>query len=252
MSQIRLWCRNFLVLSSLMFAMATTAQVDVFDFETAEQEERFRQLANDFRCPMCQNANLTHSTGGVAADLRREIYNQILEGRTDEEIEQFMLQRYGDFILYRPRLTVKTILLWFGPALFLIIGLWVAFGIIKRSASPNRNNDESTNSKSLRRRQQDQKTLLRMNRPGWTGCCLTDWPVTLRQVMTHLMIPDVNRERWPFVLGDLYIAARFGIRFYCRACRPSARNSTKRQAAASCCQSRYLSGETGRTAHGSA
>ena len=54
-----------------------------------------------------------------------------------------MLQRYGDFILYRPRLTVKTILLWFGPALFLIIGLWVAFGIIKRSASPNRNNDES-------------------------------------------------------------------------------------------------------------
>lgn len=143
MSQIRLWTRSFLLLSSLILTITATAQVDVFDFETAEQEERFRQLANDFRCPMCQNANLTHSTGGVAADLRREIYNQILEGRTDEEIEQFMLQRYGDFILYRPRLTAKTILLWFGPALFFIIGLWVALGIIKRSASQNRNNDEA-------------------------------------------------------------------------------------------------------------
>ena len=115
----------------------------MFDFDTAEQEDRFRQLANDFRCPMCQNANLTHSTGGVAADLRREIYNQIMEGRTDAEIEQFMLQRYGDFILYRPRLTMQTVLLWFGPALFLVIGLWIALGIIKRSANPGRGDEES-------------------------------------------------------------------------------------------------------------
>ena len=150
MSLLRLRVRHFLLLSLLVFATASVAQVDVFDFETAEQEERFRQLANDFRCPMCQNANLTHSTGGVAADLRREIYHQILEGRTDQEIEQFMLQRYGDFILYRPRLTVKTILLWFGPALFLIIGLWVAFGIIKRSANPSRNNNDDTGSQVAR------------------------------------------------------------------------------------------------------
>lgn len=148
MRQLSVFFKRLLVLSGLLFAVAVYAQVDVFEFETAEQETRFRQLANEFRCPMCQNANLTHSTGGVAADLRREIYNQILEGRSDAEIEQFMLQRYGDFILYRPRLTVKTILLWFGPALFFIIGLWVAFGIIKRSANPQRADTESRSSET--------------------------------------------------------------------------------------------------------
>lgn len=142
MRQLTVWLKSLLVLGSLLTTMAVFAQVDVFDFDTAEQEDRFRQLANEFRCPMCQNANLTHSTGGVAADLRREIYNQIMEGRTDSEIEQFMLERYGDFILYRPRLTFKTILLWFGPALFFVIGLWVAFGIIKRSANPVRANNK--------------------------------------------------------------------------------------------------------------
>ena len=119
---------------ALLFAPErAAAQVDVYDFETQEQEQRFRQLSNDFRCPMCQNANLSSSPGGVAADLRREIYRMIMEGQTDAEIEQFMLARYGDFVLYRPRLTVQTILLWFGPLLFLFIGGWVSYSIIRRS-----------------------------------------------------------------------------------------------------------------------
>jgi cytochrome c-type biogenesis protein CcmH len=113
---------------------AAHAQLDVYEFESIEQEQRFRQLSNDFRCPMCQNANLTSSPGGVAADLRREIYRMILEGQTDAEIEQFMLLRYGDFVLYRPRLTLQTVLLWFGPLFFLLIGGWVAWNIIRRSA----------------------------------------------------------------------------------------------------------------------
>ena len=111
-----------------------TAQVDVYEFETPEQEQRFRQLSNDFRCPMCQNANLSSSPGGVAADLRREIYRMIVEGQTDAEIEQFMLSRYGDFVLYRPRLTAKTVLLWFGPLLFLLLGGWVTYSIVRRSS----------------------------------------------------------------------------------------------------------------------
>jgi cytochrome c-type biogenesis protein CcmH len=109
------------------------AAVDVYEFETAEQEQRFRTLSNEFRCPMCQNANLSSSPGGVAADLRREIYRMIMEGQTDQQIEAFMLARYGDFILYRPRLTLQTVLLWFGPLLFLVIGIWAAFSIMRRS-----------------------------------------------------------------------------------------------------------------------
>ncbi|MDO9519562.1 MAG: cytochrome c-type biogenesis protein CcmH [Pseudohongiella sp.] len=123
-----------LMTGSLFLVSPVQAQVDVYEFETTAQEQRFRQLSNEFRCPMCQNANLTSSPGGVAADLRREIYRMILEGQTDAEIEQFMLSRYGDFVLYRPRLTLQTVLLWFGPLLFLLLGAWVAWNIIRRSA----------------------------------------------------------------------------------------------------------------------
>lgn len=130
----------FLLLAAVAFTglfagQAVRAAVDVYEFETAEQEQRFRQLSNNFRCPMCQNANLTSSPGGVAEDLRREIYRMIMEGRSDEQIEQFMLERYGDFILYRPRLTLQTVLLWFGPLLFLLGGAWVALNIARRSGA---------------------------------------------------------------------------------------------------------------------
>ncbi len=107
--------------------------IDTFEFENDEQQQRFRTLSNEFRCPMCQNTSLTGSGGGVAEDLRREIYYMIVEGKTDEEIEQFMLERYGDFVLYKPRLMTETLLLWFGPLLFLLLGGWIVLGIIKRA-----------------------------------------------------------------------------------------------------------------------
>lgn len=112
---------------------SASAAVDTFEFETDEQQRRFRQMSNDFRCPMCQNTNLTGSGGGVAEDLRREIYLMIMDGKTDYEIEQFMLERYGDFIFYRPRLMTETLLLWFGPLVFLLLGGWIIAGIIRRA-----------------------------------------------------------------------------------------------------------------------
>ncbi len=109
------------------------SQVDTFVFENDTQQERFRRLSNEFRCPMCQNANLTGSTGGVAEDLRREIHRMILAGDSDAEIEQFMFERYGDFIFYRPRLRANTVLLWFGPLLFLSLGAYAGWRILRRA-----------------------------------------------------------------------------------------------------------------------
>ena len=112
-----------LMLAAIVLAVpALHAQVDTFEFQTAEQQQRFRQLSDELRCPMCQNTNLTGSSGGVAEDLRREIHRMILEGMTNSEIEQFMFERYGDFIFYKPRLRMETLLLWFGPLIFLLIG----------------------------------------------------------------------------------------------------------------------------------
>jgi cytochrome c-type biogenesis protein CcmH len=128
-----------LILASLFLAMlcgfsvVTFAAVDTFEFSTDEQQQRFRNLSNEFRCPMCQNTSLTGSSGGVAEDLRREIYYMIVDGKTDAEIEQFMFERYGDFIFYRPRFMWQTWLLWLGPLLFLGLGAWLVTGIIRRA-----------------------------------------------------------------------------------------------------------------------
>lgn len=125
-------CAISLLLATLVFT-PVTAQVDTFEFDTPEQEQRFRRLSNELRCPMCQNTNLTGSSGGVAEDLRREIHRMIINDWSDEEIEQFMFERYGDFIFYRPRLRAETILLWFGPLIFLILGGIIAFRIFKQA-----------------------------------------------------------------------------------------------------------------------
>lgn len=125
------------------------AQVDAFQFDTDEQERRFRRLSNELRCPMCQNTNLTGSTGGVAEDLRREIHRMIMEGMTDEQIEQFMFERYGDFIFYRPRLRAETLLLWFGPLIFLLIGGAVLYRIVRTAGGGTRPGLDEAEKKKL-------------------------------------------------------------------------------------------------------
>lgn len=132
----------FVLLLTMANAPGAIAQVDTFKFESPQQQQRFRKLSNDFRCPMCQNTNLTGSTGGVAEDLRREIHRMITEGMSDTEIEQFMFERYGDFIFYRPRLRTETILLWFGPPVFLLFGGFVALGISRRARRAGEENTE--------------------------------------------------------------------------------------------------------------
>jgi len=123
---------TLLILLSFV-SLQASAQVDTFEFDTPEQQQRFRRLSNELRCPMCQNTNLSGSTGGVAEDLRREIHRMIINDWSDEEIEQFMFERYGDFIFYRPRLRAETILLWFGPLIFLVLGGVIAFRIFKQA-----------------------------------------------------------------------------------------------------------------------
>lgn len=118
-----------LMLLLSLSAEVAQGQVDTFEFDTPEQQQRFRRLSDEFRCPMCQNTSLSGSTGGVAEDLRREVHRMIVEGLTDAEIEQFMFERYGDFIFYKPRLTPETLLLWFGPLLFLGLGGFVVVRI---------------------------------------------------------------------------------------------------------------------------
>lgn len=137
-----------LIMGLMALGIPAYSQVDTFQFDTDEQQQRFRRLSNELRCPMCQNTNLTGSTGGVAEDLRRQVHRMIMAGITDQEIEQFMFDRYGDFIFYRPRLRAETVLLWFGPLVFLLIGGYVVFNIVRKSKFDE---SESLNDEEQRR-----------------------------------------------------------------------------------------------------
>ena len=108
------------------------APIETYTFESPEQEEIFYKLSDELRCLVCQNQNIAESNADLAKDLRREIFNMISEGQTEEEIVEFMVQRYGDYVLYRPPMKPLTWLLWFGPALVFLFGLYYA---IKRFRS---------------------------------------------------------------------------------------------------------------------
>ena len=101
-------------------------------FEDPVQQARYEQLNRELRCLVCQNQTIADSTAPLAADLRREVREMMQAGRTDAEIRQFMIERYGDFVLYRPRMNATNFLLWASPVLLLLIGGSVAVRFIRR------------------------------------------------------------------------------------------------------------------------
>jgi cytochrome c-type biogenesis protein CcmH len=137
-----------LILASLVLATVASesalAQVDAFEFESPEQQRRFRKFSDELRCPMCQNTSLSGSTGGTAEDLRRELYRMIIDGWSDAEIERFMYERYGDFIFYRPRFRSDTAILWLAPLVFLLIAGVAGYGILRgaQRRSPTGRSDQ--------------------------------------------------------------------------------------------------------------
>ncbi len=116
-----------------VFILSAKAAIEVYQFDDDSQQDRFNELNDQLRCPMCLNSNLSGSDAPIAADLRAEIYEQILDGRSNDQIIDFMTQRYGDFINYRPPLNTSTFLLWFGPLFLLLAGLLIVWRMGKAS-----------------------------------------------------------------------------------------------------------------------
>jgi cytochrome c-type biogenesis protein CcmH len=126
--------RLFALLLLCLLSSVAAAQVVIEDQPSDDPvvEQRLAKLSHELRCLQCQNQTLAESPSSIAADLRREIRIQIKAGKTDPEIVAFLEQRYGDFILYRPRVKPITYLLWFGPFILLLGGLLVLFRYIKQ------------------------------------------------------------------------------------------------------------------------
>jgi cytochrome c-type biogenesis protein CcmH len=103
----------------------------------ADLERRVAALAHELRCLVCQNQTLADSNAPLAVDLRHQIREQLAAGRSEREVTDFMVQRYGEFVLYRPPFKASTALLWLGPFLFLALGLWLLWRRIRgRKAAP--------------------------------------------------------------------------------------------------------------------
>jgi cytochrome c-type biogenesis protein CcmH len=117
-----------------MPAHAQVADAAPVEFRDADEARRFHALATELRCVMCQNQSLADSNAQIAADLRREVVELMREGHTDAEIREFLVARYGEFVLYRPRLGASTWLLWFGPLLVLAAGAIVLVRVVRARA----------------------------------------------------------------------------------------------------------------------
>ncbi|WOT07058.1 heme lyase NrfEFG subunit NrfF [Shewanella youngdeokensis] len=129
----------------LMFSMISVANatpVDTYEFKTPENQKRALSLAHSLRCPQCQNQNLIDSNSPVAQDLRLEVFQMVDDGKTESEIIEFMTSRYGEFVLYKPRMEGKTYILWLGPIGLLLIGGLIGFAFIRKQRITESNTEQ--------------------------------------------------------------------------------------------------------------
>lgn len=118
--------RLFLLTLSLFISLAAFAQQDRYQFDSNEQAVRFEELTKELRCPKCQNQNIADSDAVVAKDLRERVLALVKDGKTKDEVIDYMIDRYGYFVHYDPPVTPATLILWVLPVLIVIIG----FGFI--------------------------------------------------------------------------------------------------------------------------
>ncbi|GLT16215.1 cystathionine gamma-synthase [Vibrio algivorus] len=117
---------SLLMLLCMLFAVPAMSAIEVFDFDTPEQEAQFQELSHTLRCPKCQNNSISDSNAELAKDLRLKVYQMTKDGQSKQEIVDYMVARYGNFVTYNPPLTPSTAVLWLAPLGIVIFG----FGFI--------------------------------------------------------------------------------------------------------------------------
>ena len=127
------------ILYSLLILCITWSPVNYagtfacFEFKNQEQEQRYKDLIAELRCLVCQNQSLADSDAGLAKDLRQEVYDKMQQGKDNQEITDFLVARYGDFVLYRPPMKLSTSLLWLAPIAFIFIAIIVILKNVTKS-----------------------------------------------------------------------------------------------------------------------
>ncbi len=123
---------RLLFLGLLLAIQPAGAVIETYEFDTELQRQRYQDFIEELRCPKCQNQNLAGSNSPISADLRRELHRLLLEGKSDTEIIDYMVSRYGEFVLYRPPLNKHTLALWIVPAGLLMLGAIAVILLLRR------------------------------------------------------------------------------------------------------------------------
>ncbi|MEZ9006844.1 MULTISPECIES: heme lyase NrfEFG subunit NrfF [Vibrio] len=112
----------------------TSIQVELFEFENPEQQQRAISLAKTLRCPQCQNQNLIESNSPIAKDLRLVVFNMVKAGKSNNEITRYMTERFGEFVLYKPAMKVSNLLLWLLPSLLFLLFIYLSVKSVRKSS----------------------------------------------------------------------------------------------------------------------
>jgi cytochrome c-type biogenesis protein CcmH len=115
----------------LAFPVISSAAIEAYEFKDEKMEAEYNQLINELRCLVCQNQNLAGSDAELAQDLRKQTHEMLMQGKSPNEVMQYMVDRYGDFVLYRPQFKSSTFLLWVGPFILVAIVLWLVIRRIR-------------------------------------------------------------------------------------------------------------------------
>ncbi len=124
--------RYLVLLIVLVFMTPLGAVVDIREFDTPQMESDYNKLIDELRCLVCQNQNLAESDAELAQDLRQQTYELLQQGQSRQQVMDYMVERYGDFVLYRPQIKTSTYLLWFGPFALLVLVLIALYKYVKR------------------------------------------------------------------------------------------------------------------------
>ncbi|MEM7363503.1 MAG: cytochrome c-type biogenesis protein [Pseudomonadota bacterium] len=123
--------------------------IDAYPFPDEQLRDRYHGLIAELRCPQCLNTNLAGSDAMIAQDLRREVHRMLIEGHSDDEIISFMYERYGDFVLYKPRFNGRTALLWLTPVLLLALGSLVFWRVVRTGTKSTSHQRSAADDKRL-------------------------------------------------------------------------------------------------------
>lgn len=130
------------IIASFALVFSVQSAIEVYEFDNPQQEQQFKELSNTLRCPKCQNNTIADSNAALAQDLRNKVYEMTKQGKSEQDIVDYMIARYGNFVTYNPPLTLATSILWLGPLSVVFLG----FGFIvlrsKRRKASTAQSDE--------------------------------------------------------------------------------------------------------------